>query len=92
MSSLSFSQNGNLYESDVIQLTNNSVLELNFESLSASGVSIWIMQSLTQEGWQGCYSDTLRQGTTWCKTLAGVSESAYYKVVCTAEPKSANYE
>lgn len=93
MSVLGFTKVGNVYESEPTQFDKDAVLELNYESVpELVGVSISIQQSLTKAGWQTCFSDTLRQGTTWCKTLQGVSENAWYKVVSTIEPKSANYE
>lgn len=93
MTTLGFSKVGNIYESEPTQFGKDTVLELNYESVpEVVGVKISIKQSLSKEGWQTCFSDTLRQGTTWCKTLQGVSENAWYKVVSEIQPKSANYE
>lgn len=93
MNTLSFTQVGNVYITEPVQFSKDTVLELNFESIPAlTGVTISIQQSLSKTGWQTCFSDTLRQGTTWCKTLQGVSEKAWYKVVSTTNPQSANYE
>ena len=94
MTSLSFTKFlDNYYESDEIQLEKDSVIELNFNSVpDFLGVTIKIFQSLTKTGWTMVYSEDMRNNTTWCKTLAGVSENAYYKVVTTVNPSSASYE
>lgn len=93
MANLTFTKVGDKYESDVVQFESNAVVELTFGSVpDFTGVGIEIWQSLSQTNWQMCYNDALRTGLTWCKTLAGVSENAYYKVVTTVQPTSAYYE
>lgn len=93
MAALSFTQVGDKYESDIVQFESNAVVELTFNSVpDFTGVEIEIHQSLSQTNWQMCYNDALRTGLTWCKTLVGVSENAYYKVVTTVQPTSAYYE
>ena len=94
MTSLSFTQvDNNHFESSEIQLEKDSVIELNFSSVpDFIGANIMIFQSLSKTGWQLCYAEDLRNNTTWCKTLLGVSEKAYYKIVCSVNPSSANYE
>jgi hypothetical protein len=93
MAALSFTQVGDKYESDIIQFNSDSVVELDFDSVPEfTGVEIEIHQSLSQTNWQMCYKDTLRTGLTWCKTLVGVSENAYYKVVTNVNPTNALYE
>lgn len=93
MANLTFTKVGDKYESDVVQFESNAVVELTFGSVpDFTGVGIEIWQSLSQTNWQMCYDDVLRTGLTWCKTLAGVSENAYYKVVTTVQPTSAYYE
>lgn len=95
MSVLNFTQAGNVYESEPVQFSKDTVLELNFENIpKQTGVTISIQQSLTKKGWQTCYTDTLRYGKTWCKTLQCVSENAWYKVVTTTNPDNsqADYE
>lgn len=93
MTSFTFTQVGDKYESDVVQFESDAVVELTFASVpDFTGVGIEIWQSLSQTNWQMCYNDALRTGLTWCKTLVGVSENAYYKVVTTVQPTSAYYE
>ena len=93
MNDLTFTQVGNRYESDAVQFESDSVVELKFDSVpDFTGVEIEIQQSLTQTNWQLCYKDALRTGLTWCKTLKGVSEKAYYKIVCSSNPTTAKYE
>lgn len=84
---------GNRYESEEVQFNKDAVLEINFQKMPpVTGIMIQIYQSLTLKGWHCCYTDTLRQGKVWCKTLVNVSENAYYKIVCTEKPQSVNYE
>lgn len=93
MTSFTFTQVGDKYESDVVQFESDAVVELTFASVpDFTGVGIEIWQSLSQTNWQMCYKDTLRTGTTWCKTLKGVSEKAYYKLVCSVNPTTGKYE
>ncbi len=93
MNDLTFTQVGNRYESNAVQFESDSVVELEFDSVpDFTGVEIEIQQSLTQTNWQLCYKDALRTGLTWCKTLKGVSEKAYYKIICSSNPTTAKYE
>lgn len=93
MATLTFTNTANgRYESDEVQFSKDSVVELNFASVPYVGVVIMVFQSLTKAGWTCVYSDEMRGNTTWCKTLAGVSENAYYKLVTTVQPSSASYE
>ena len=74
-------------------LEKDTVLELNFNAIPEElGVGIVVYMSLTKTGWSPVFADVLRQGTTWCRVVAGVSEKAYYKVETTVEPTSASYE
>jgi len=94
MATLGFTQVGNKYESDEMSgLEKDTVLELNFDAIPEElGVKIDIYISLSKTGWSLVFSDVLRQGLTWCRSVAGVSEKAYYKVETTVEPTSASYE
>lgn len=93
MASLTFSQVDGKYETSDVQFETDAVLELNFDAIpELTGVQIEIYQSLTKTGWQLAYNETLRSGLTFCKTLVGVSEKAYYKIVSTVNPTSASYE
>lgn len=94
MATLGFTQVGNKYESDEMSgLEKDTVLELNFDAIPEElGVGIVVYMSLTKTGWSPVFADVLRQGTTWCRAVAGVSEKAYYKVETTVEPTSASYE
>ncbi len=94
MATLTFTQVGNKYESNELSgLEKDTVLELNFSSIPEQlGVKIDIYISLSKTGWSLIFSDVLRQGLTWCRSVAGVSEKAYYKVVTTVNPSSASCE
>lgn len=93
MASFTFTQVNDKYESNAVQFESDTVVELTFDSVpDFTGVGIEIWQSLSQTNWQMCYDTSLRTGLTWCKTLTGVSEKAYYKIVCSSNPTSALYE
>lgn len=94
MSDLTFSASGNVFESDVISLTDDSVIELHFSDVPEyKGVDVDIYQSLSGVYWQKCFHETLYyKCDTFCKAVKGVSENAQYKVVCSINPDSAKYE
>lgn len=93
MSTLAFTQVGDKYESTPIQLSADSVVELNFDTNpDYTGIVIEMYQTLSQNNWQICYHETMRTGLTFCKTIQGASEKALYKIVCSKNPSSALYE
>ena len=95
MSSLNFTQKGVKYESEGFVLSQDSVVELVFDSVpDFTGVTIDFFISLSGDNWQCCYTYTLRnsEGNTFCKSIQGASEKATYKIVCSVEPVTAIYE
>lgn len=99
--SFTFTQVGDKYESNAVQFESDTVVRLTFSSVpdfTGVGIEFWQslpqtdVQSLTADDWQLCYDEALRTGLTWCKALTGVSEKAYYKIVCSVNPTTALYE
>ena len=92
METLTFTEVNGRYESDVVNFTEDSAIELTFTEVPVfNGVDIDIWQSVSGNNWQKCFHDTLRNDNTYCKSIKGVSTEASYKIICSLEPSSAYY-